>query len=535
MSGPAPARLLSVLPAAFLALFFGYPVVTLLATAAGSGAGPLLPAGVAQVVLFTVAQAVASTALVVLLGVPGAWVLARFRFPLRGVVEALAVVAFVMPTVVVATAVSATLAADGPLAAVLPAGADRGLGAILLAHVYFNLAVVVRTVAAHWAHLDPRPGEAAAALGAPPWRVFTAVTWPQLRPAVWASAGIVFLFTFTSFGVVLLLGGPGQATIEVEIQRQVLDLFNLRAAAVLSVLQILVVLALLVVQGRLATDVDVSGAVAPDRLRRPAGARQWVAVATFVAVAVALLAGPVVMVVARALDTGTGWGWQHFSQLASARAGSILFVAPAEAIGNSLLYAATATAIAVTVGGMAAYGLAARVRAAGVGQGIWLLPLGVSAVTLGFGMLIAFDTAPLAWRSSFWIVPVAQSLVAIPFVVRALVPALQGIGPRVREAAATLGAGPWRVLWHVELPLLARPLAVATGFAFAISLGEFGATVFLARGDHPTVPVAIYRLLGTPGAVNQGQAMALATILIGLTAAAVLGADRFARLGSGRG
>ena len=81
------------------------------------------------------------------------------------------------------------------------------------------------------------------------------------------------------------------------------------------------------------------------------------------------------------------------------------------------------------------------------------------------------------------LVPIAQALVAIPFVVRAVVPVLRAIDPRLREAAAMLGASPARVWREVDLPIVARAALVAAGFAFAISLGEFGATLFIVRPD----------------------------------------------------
>ena len=151
---------------------------------------------------------------------------------------------------------------------------------------------------------------------------------------------------------------------------------------------------------------------------------------------------------------------------------------------------------------------------------------------LGFGFLIAFDTAPLDFRSSWWLVPVAQSLVAAPFVVRIVAPALRSIDPRLREVAATLGASPRRAWREVDVPLAGRAFAVAAGFAFAIALGEFGATVFVARAEQPTLPVAIFRFLGRPGAENQGLAAALAVVLAGITVCAALAAERVA---DGRG
>ena len=155
-----------------------------------------------------------------------------------------------------------------------------------------------------------------------------------------------------------------------------------------------------------------------------------------------------------------------------------------------------------------------------------MLPLGASAAMLGFGFLLAFDDATARSALVPVIVPIAQALVAIPFVVRTLVPALRAVDARLREAAAVLGASPWQVRREIELPLLARPLAVAAALAFAVALGEFGATVFVARADWPTVPVAIFRFLGRPGADNVGAAMALSVVLMGLVTIVALASER---------
>ena len=152
--------------------------------------------------------------------------------------------------------------------------------------------------------------------------------------------------------------------------------------------------------------------------------------------------------------------------------------------------------------------------------------LGTSAVTIGLGFLIALDEPPLELRTSPILIPAAQAVIAIPFVVRTMLPALDAIPGRLRDAASSLGASPWRVWTSVDLRLLRRPALVAYGFAFAISLGEFGATVFIARADAPTVPVAIFRALGQPGALNVGQAMALSTILLTMTTLVMLVVDR---------
>jgi thiamine transport system permease protein len=124
------------------------------------------------------------------------------------------------------------------------------------------------------------------------------------------------------------------------------------------------------------------------------------------------------------------------------------------------------------------------------------------------------------------VVPIVQALVGIPFVLRSLVPALRAVDPRLRDAAAVLGATPRRARLEVDVPIVRRALLVGAAFAFAISLGEFGATSFLARPNAPTVPVAMYRLLGLPGATLRGQAMALGVLLAALTTVSVLVIER---------
>jgi thiamine transport system permease protein len=397
--------------------------------------------------------------------------------------------------------------------------------------VFFNYAVVVRTVGGLWAHLDPRPEEAARVLGAGRARVFREVTLPALRPAIAAAAAIVFLFTFTSFGVILVLGGPRYSTLETEIYRQTAQLLHLSVAAALTVIQLVFVVVLLLVTARIEGRRDVAlrlRSAAETTVRpRTRGARALLAVNL---VAMALLLGvPVAVLVERSLHPPGGYGLGYYRALGEVHAGSTLFVAPTEANANSLRYAVVATVLAVVVGGCGAFALAAR-RNRGLDTA-FALPLGVSAVTVGFGFLIALDHPPLDLRSSPWLVPIAQALVAIPFVVRSVTPVLRSIDPRLREAAATLGASPGRIWREVDLPIAARAGLVAAGFAFAISLGEFGATIFIVRPDHPTLPVEIYRLLGQPGALNFGAAMAASVILMALTAVTVLAIERF-RVGS---
>lgn len=523
---PTGTRWLAVaaVPAAFLAVFFAWPVAAIVGRGLSGGAlvevvaDPTLRA----VAWFTLWQAAASTVLTLALGLPGAYVLARYDFRGRQVVRALVTVPFVLPSVVVGAAFLGLLGRGGPLAGL---GLDRSVAAVLIAHAFFNYAVVVRTVGGMWAHLDPALEEAARVLGASRWRSFRHVTLPLLRPAIAAAGAVVFLFCFTSFGIVLVLGGSTRATIEVEVYRQTAQLLDLRTAAALTIVQLAAVVALVGVHSRAQR--RRAGALrlrpANEVLVQPRG-RQRLLLAANLTVMALLLGVPVASLVERSFAVpGGGYGLASWRALSSSRRGSTLFVSPLEALGNSLTYALGATTIALVVGGLAAFAVARHTSLVAKGFDVLLmLPLGTSAVTVGFGFLIALDRPPLDLRGSAWLVPIAQALVATPLVVRTLVPVLRSVDHRLKEAAANLGAPPWRVLREIELPLVGRALLVGAGFAFAVSLGEFGATVFLARPDRPTLPVAIVRLLGQPGSLNLGQAMAMSTILLAVTVAAML-------------
>jgi thiamine transport system permease protein len=538
------AALLAV-PAGFLLVLFVWPVTAIVLRGiapdgrldVGGILGVLGTPSVGRVAWFTLWQAVASTVLTLALGLPGAYVLSRLEFPGRRSLRSFVTVPFVLPTVVVGSAFLAVLGPASPinglLRTVLGDAAPtldlrRTVTAILLAHVFFNYAVVVRTVGGVWAHLDPRLEDAARTLGASRWRAVREVSLPLLRPAIASAAAIVFLFTFTSFGVVLILGGPARATIEVEIHRATTQLLDLRLAAVLALLQLVAVIAALAVYGRLQRRAQASPLVAAaSTARPPRGRGERLLLAGNLVVLLGLLATPILVLVERSFVTADGYGLANYAALFDGGRDTILAVAPIEAIRNSIVFGLAATVVALVVGGAAATAATLdRGRLTGVLDRALMVPLGTSAVTVGFGFLLALDRPPLDLRGSPLLVPLAQALIATPFVVRTLLPVLRAIDHRLREAAATLGAGPGRIWREVDLPIVGRAAAVAAGFSFAIAVGEFGATVFVARAELPTMPVAIVRLLGRPGVANLGQAMALSTILMAVTAAAVVAIDR---------
>ncbi|WP_338701043.1 iron ABC transporter permease [Streptomyces sp. Q6] len=535
-TGSAARLGLMVLPVAFFGVFFAYPVAAIVerglhvdgAWEFGRILDVLGQSDIRHVLWFTVWQALASTALTLLIALPGAYVFARFDFPGKQVLRAVVTVPFVLPTVVVGTAFLAMLGNGGLLDELWGVRLDTTVWAILLAHVFFNYAVVVRTVGGLWSQLDPRQEEAARMLGASRFAAWRTVTLPALGPAVAAAALMVFLFTFTSFGVVQILGGPGFSTLEVEIYRQTAQIFDLSTAAVLTIVQFLAVGLILAVHAWTVRRRESALRLvdAAHTARRPRGAGQWALLGGVLASVALLIVLPLGVLVERSLDAPGGYGFAYYRALTSADGGTFL-VPPIDAVGNSLEYALAATALALLIGGLAAAALTRRAGRLVRGfDALLMLPLGVSAVTVGFGFLITLDEPPLDLRASWILVPLAQALVGVSFVVRTMLPVLRAVDGRLREAAAVLGASPPRAWREVDLPLVRRALLVAAGFAFAVSLGEFGATVFIARPDNPTLPVAVARLLGRAGDLNYGQAMALSTVLMVVCAASLLVLER---------
>ncbi len=521
--------LIAAIPVAYLTYFYAYPLATILITglfpdgklAASSFVDIVTNPVVRSVAWFTLWQAVVSTLLTVLLGIPGAYVFAKYRFPGRSLLRSLTLVPFVLPTLVVGVAFLAVFGPGSPL------GFDlRGtVWAILIAHVFYNLSIIIRGVGVFWEQIDPRLEDAARTLGASRIRVFREVTLPLLRPAILSSAALVFLFTFTSFGVILVLGDLQHTTLEVEIWRQATAFLRLDLASALAILQLIGVTAILVMYGRAQKRVSGGLPLRPpgEVARRPASVGEWAVVGATLTMLLLIVITPLAVLIGRSLSTAEGVGLSHYANLIHPTGAFTLFISPIEAIRNSLGFALPAVLISGIIGL-----LSATIVVSGRGRGgstfdtMLMLPLGTSAVTIGFGFLVALDQ-PFDLRSSLLLIPIAHSLVAIPFVVRSTVPVMDAVQNRLREAALVLGASPHRAWREVDLPLVARALAVGSLFAFAISIGEFGATSFIVRPSTTTIPIAIFRLLGRPGTF--GEAMAMAVILMAITAVAALGIE----------
>ena len=551
---PGPFRVLKflpyLLPLLFFLLFYFYPLGAIFRLSfAPEGALDLtalrkLAANpyYLRTLWFTFWQAALSTGLTLLLALPGAYIFARYHFWGQSVLKAFSTLPFVLPTVVVANAFNALLGPNGLLNRWLvdlfhlarpPIQLQHTIWLILLAHLFYNYSLVLRLVSHFWQNLNPDLAEAAQMLGASPRRAFWRITFPLLKPAIIAAAMLVFIFCFTSFGVILILGGPRYATLEVEIYRQAANLFNLPLAAALSLTQILFTFALMWFythsQARLAVPLKLKSTRSNQRPVKTL--RDRLVVGGNLALMFFLLGMPLLALLLSSFSGRAGWSLRFYQELFINRRDSLFFVPPIEAVLNSIGFALATVALSTGLGFLSAALLAPKERYwARWLDPLLMLPLATSAVTLGFGFIITFNKPPFNLRSSLALVVIAHTLIGLPFVIRSLLPSMRRINPRLREAAALLGAPPSRVWRTVDWPLLRPAALVGAVFAFTISMGEFGATVFIARPQTPTLPVAIFRFLGQPGALNFGQAMAMSVILMLVCALSFLVIERF-RLG----
>lgn len=532
----------AAIPLVFLTLFFAWPIVSLVATGfitdgrfGFQGLGEVFETPRTwRVIAQTLAQASIATTLSLVLGVPVAFVLYRLQFRGQALLRGLLTVPFVLPTVVVGVAFISLLGPGGPLNWL---GLDQSLGAIVLALTFFNVTVVMRTVGGFWSQLDSRPEQAALMLGASPSRVWWTITLPALGPALASAASLVFLFCSTSFGIVLVLGGRAFSNIETEVYRLTMQFLDLRSAAVLSLAQFAIVGAAIFASNQLRKRREQVVSMQTSR-HRPISPKKkhWPILTVFALTAVLLHGLPIVTLLRRSLLTADGqFTTEHYKHLFLPPAESPLSGSVMQAVGLSVQMALIASGIAMLLGTLVAL-VASRQprqpimrRLIELFDGFAMLPLGVSAVTLGLGLLLTMHQ-PLGvgidLRTSVVLIPIAQALVALPLVVRTMLPVLRGIDPRIKEAATMLGAAPGRVLRTIDLAMLGKSAGLALGFALATSLGEFGATAFLVRSGQKTLPVVVAELISHQAPSSYGMGLAAAVLLGALTAGVMMLAEQ---------
>ena len=494
------------------------------------------------IVGFTVYQALLSTLASVALGVPAAYILARYEFTGRRTLRSLTVLPFVLPSIMVAVGFVATFGSTGTLNDVLglvglgPVDLLFSLEAIVIAHAFYNAPLVARVTTAAWESVDAGAVETARSLGASRRRAFLDVIAPQLYPAVLMGAALTFVFTFGTFPIVLALGGFQLATVEVFVFQLVQEL-NYAEAAALALVELVITLGVLYGYLRYEARQEAGTGEIRPLPRRPLAPPSLsvrallprAGIAVYAVVAALVFLAPIASMIQASLTDAGGLTLENYQFLLDRQTGGESFqVQPWPAVRNSLVFGAGSLLVAVPMGVTVAVLTTRRYRGRKLVDVVAMAPLAVSGIVVGIGLLrgLVFGIEIAGWRiaaSGAVAVVAAHAVAAYPFVVRTVAPGLEQIDRQLVESARALGASRTRALLDIELPLIWPGVVAGAAFAVAISMGEFTSTVVLATGtDWYTMPVAIEQFIGR----RLGPATAMGVVLLVVTSVSFLVVDR---------
>jgi thiamine transport system permease protein len=532
---------LLLFPLLFLSIFFFFPLGSILVEGlTGEGGGftlghiraILTDRYYLRVIGFTLTQAALSTAASVILGLPGAYILARFSFRGKSLIKALTTVPFVLPSIIVVLGFVIFFGNNGFLnrAVMAVTGLEEpplkvlySLRAIVLAHTFYNFPICIRLVSSVWSRINPNLERAAQGLGAHGLKLFFRVTLPQLFPGILAAAALTFIFCFTSFAIILVLGGgPKYSTIEVAIYQLAKVTLDLKAgsafAIVESILSILFMWGYIKLQGRVSF-AETAGRKHEERPFSRLFKTPWgIPAALYLVIVFLIIVAPMLSAVGNSFVRRSGWAGNSrpslfwYAKLFFDRETSAFTVSYLSAIKNSLFFGLMTIAFSLPLGTVIAY---VTTRRKFPGQGLFdavtMLPLGISSIILGLGYIRAYQNLPWDITGRWYAIAFAHTIIAYPFVIRSTSAVFRKINPSIVKAAMSLGANRWRTFWSVELPLIKSGIIAGATFAFAISIGEINATLMLYNPRLTTIPIAIYRLIGS---YNYFAACALGTILM---------------------
>ena len=505
---PALGRWAAFVVVSWLAVFLVWPMVNIVSghLRLSDASRVLARQSTWELVWFSTWQSALSVVVTFIVAAPVTWLVGRHQFRGRRWLRAITTVGFLLPSVVVATA----------FLAVLPRSLHNSVFAVIMAHAYFNAAVVVRVVGARAELLDVQLAGAARTLGASPFVVMRTVTWPHIRGAIASATGVVFLYCFTSFAVIRVLGGPGRNTLESDIALRAFGIGDISGATVLALLQ-LACIGVAVGAVRLLTHGDIAHVHATAPVLPPLQQRHR-------SLALVISTATVVLVVAPLL--ALLWRSVHVGDAISLAAWRAVFdgtlVASVWASARTALVAGLLGVPLCILGTLAVVRLRAGARTIDL---LTVIPLAMSPVTLGLGLITTFDVGWFDWRAKWWFVAIAHTLVAFPLGMRVVAPAWRTTPVGMHHAAAVLGANGWRRLVDIDIRRMRPALVAALGLIVAVSLGEFGSASLLARTGAETMPVTISRLMLRTGDVVRAQAFAMASLLVLVCVAALVAVE----------
>ncbi|MFW6139517.1 MAG: ABC transporter permease [Spirochaetota bacterium] len=485
-----------------------------------------------RIILFTIEQAVLSTAASILLGLPGAYLMARYDFRGKSIVKAVTTVPFVLPSIIVVLGFVIFFGNNGTLNRVLmeafnlenpPLKILYSLKAIILAHTFYNFPLCIRMVSAVWARVNPNMEKAAQSLGARGLKLLRHVTLPQIMPGILTSASLIFIFCFTSFAVILVLGGgPKYSTVEVEVYRLAKVTLNLKEGSALAIVEsifsVMFMYLYIKLQQKMSFAEEVKLEYERKKLSTLFRTPYGFLAALYLVVVFVLIIAPMLASIRFSLLKRSGWGGELFYTLEWYK--KVLFeyqvgslgISYLDVIKNSLFFGLTTVGFSLPLGITIAYFTTRKgSQRYGFFESLMMLPLGVSSIVMGLGYIKAYQQLPWDITGKWYAIAFAHTIIAYPFVIRSTTAVFRKINPRYIQAAMSLGANRVRTFLRVELPLIRSGIIAGATFAFAISIGEINATIMLYNPRLITMPIAIYRLISS---YNYFAAAALGSILM---------------------
>lgn len=465
---------------------------------------------------FTLLQAALSALVSVTLAIPVARALARRDFAGRRVLVTLMGAPFLLPVIVAVLGLLAVFGRAGWVNDLLAAlGAARvdvyGLQGIVLAHVFLNLPLAVRLILQGWQAVPSERIRLATSLGFSTADMRAQFERPILRAVLPGAALLIFLICTTSFAVALILGGgPSSTTVELAIYQAFRFDFDLGRAALLGLVQVAICLG----AGALAFGAirghELGAGLDRPALPWPGDTRVACALdAAAILAAAGFLLLPLAAVLLKGLPALTG-----------------LPPVVWEAALRSIILALASTALAVALALPIAL-LVTRLRRPGLVEGLAFLTIAVSPLVIGTGLFLLIRSVTNPIPLALPVTGMVNALVALPFLLRALVPAAMEAEATQGRLAEALGMRGLARLRHAILPRLTRPLGFGAGLAAAFSMGDLGVIALFSTPGQGTLPLEMYRLMGS---YRTDDAQGAAVLLMALTLALFWAFDRGGRL-----
>jgi len=434
---------------------------------------------------FTVLQAVLSALISTVFAIPIARALARRQFVGRSLLVTLLGAPFILPVIVAVLGLLAVFGRAGWLNAGLaafglPAVSIYGLQGVVLAHVFFNLPLATRLLLQGWQTIPAERFRLAAQLGLTPQAVFRSIELPLLRQILPGTAALIFVICLTSFAVALTLGGgPRATTIELAIYQAFRFDFDLNRAALLSLVQLGLAGSAAVTALWIIPSISIGGG--QDRpLKRwdaQGGAQRMLDGAVIILAALFLLL-PLGAVLARGL-------------IGLPQTPASVWQAAGNSIGVALLSIAVLLMLALPLAGWIATTKRSSV------EGVGLFGIAASPLMIGTGWFILINPVADPFVLALPVTALVNVLMALPFALRILVPPLRDtvqVYGRLSQALSLQGWPFWR--W-VVLPRIRPQIGFAAGLTGALSMGDLGVIALFAHPDRTTLPLQMYRLMGS--------------------------------------